>query len=552
MMVTITCFAPNAPEIGYLFAKNPASVFQRDFSGGTAWAFYSEVAEDHVTIVLVTEIDTVGLVRGPATLAGLDQYVNDRPYVASSLTSVALNTAFRTAMSGESKLLPDRVHEPLRWIVELPAVACDGDEDLLSKLFTPLGYTIMATRLPLDERFPEWGAADLYQVRLEGIQTIADMLNHLYLLLPVLDNAKHYAVSDDEMEKLVARGGAWLAAHPARELISRRYLRYRRPLIASALSKLVEDDLDAVAEENTVATMEAGAVTTSAAGLGPRESAEPALPLKDTDQSVASTDTTIPAVSSASEARPLAKAKSLGLHEQRLAAVMEAVRAAGARTLVDLGCGEGKLLALALKEKYLSRILGMDVSTRALALARRKLHFDHLPPAQRARLDLIHGSLLYRDTRLAGFDAAALVEVIEHLDAPRLGAMERVVFEHARPRRVIVTTPNRDYNAHWESLDPSAFRHEDHRFEWTRADGRAWADRVAEVYGYTTAWQELGPIDGDLGAPSQLMIFDLAPSSGDSEPSQASDATEPASPAGRRRERIPYRDIATDDKDTDQ
>ena len=130
---------------------------------------------------------------------------------------------------------------------------------------------------------------------------------------------------------------------------------------------------------------------------------------------------------------------------------MAAIRAAGARSLADLGCGEGKLLALALKERRLTRILGMDVSSVALARARRRLHLDTLPPAQRQRIEVAQGSLLYRDQRLAGFDAASLVEVIEHLDPPRLAAMERVIFQHARPRRVIVTTPNREYNAHWEA-----------------------------------------------------------------------------------------------------
>lgn len=484
------------------------------------WAFYPEVADDHVSIVLITEIDAVALVRGPAALAGLDQYVNDRPYVASSLTAVALNMTFRTAMNATSTMLPARVGERLPWIVELPAVACDGGADLITKLFSPLGYTVTTTRLPLDERFPEWGEASLYSVRLEGEQTTASVFNHLYLLLPVLDNAKHYAVSDDEMEKLVARGGAWLAAHPARDLIARRYLRYRRPLVAqaaSALGKLVADEPEL--EAATGETADAGDPEGPASASGGINAPEERDTRVDVTQTAPAPHESAQAdfagagqpgvISTARPAPPATTTdKSPGLHEQRLAAVMEAVRGAGARTLVDLGCGEGRLLALALKEKGLSRILGMDVSTRALGLARRKLHYDHLPPAQRARLELIHGSLLYRDARLAGFDAAALVEVIEHLDTPRLGAMERAIFEHARPRRVIVTTPNREYNAHWESLQAGEFRHEDHRFEWTRADCRAWAERVATAYGYTARWQELGPLDGDLGAPSQMVVFD--------------------------------------------
>jgi 3' terminal RNA ribose 2'-O-methyltransferase Hen1 len=463
VLITLTCHAPNAPEIGYLLAKNPASVFEREFSAGRVWVFYPEVADDRLTVALLAEIDPVGLVRGPAALTGLDQYVNDRPYVASSLTSVALNTAFRTAMSGQSKDRPTRVGERLRWEVALPAVACDAGADLIVRMFAPLGYSVEAARLPLDPHFPAWGLADLYRVQLEGTQTTADVLNHLYVLLPVLDNSKHYRVAAEETEKLLERGGAWLASHPERDLIARRYLRYRRPLVASALARLAEG--------------------------------EPIASSADAAESDA------PAADESLE-------RELGLHEQRLNAVMAAVHEVGARSLADLGCGEGRLLALALREPSLNRILGIDVSSQSLAWARRRLRLDTLPPARRERIELGQGSLLYRDRRLEGFDVATLVEVIEHLDAPRLGAMERVVFEHARPRRVIVTTPNREYNAHWESLPAGKLRHRDHRFEWTRAECQAWADRVAAAFGYTARRQDIGPADPALGAPSQLVIFD--------------------------------------------
>src|SRR5690348_9673714 len=238
MLMTLTCYAPNAADVGYLLGKNPASTFERPFSAGTVWVFYPEVADDHVTVALVTEIDPIGLVRGPAALAGLDQYVNDRPYVASSLTSVALNTAFSSALAGKSRERPERVGERMRWEVFLPAVACDAGEKLIASLFTPLGYSVGAERLPLDPAVPAWGESDVYSVRLEGMQTTHDVLTHLYVLLPVLDNSKHYYVAAGEIEKLLDHGGEWLTAHPERELIVRRYLRYKRPLVTSALARL--------------------------------------------------------------------------------------------------------------------------------------------------------------------------------------------------------------------------------------------------------------------------------------------------------------------------
>jgi SAM-dependent methyltransferase len=486
MLITLTCHAPNAPDIGYLFGKNPASLFAREFSGGRVLVFYPEVTDDHLTIALLTEIDPIALVRTASGAHGLDQYVNDRPYVASSLTSVALNVAFGSALGGKSRERPERVNEVLRWEVSLPVVACDAGEEFITRIFAPLGYEVTVERLPLDLAFPAWGSSNLYTIRLSGAQTVQAVLSHLYVLLPVLDNAKHYYIEASETEKLLRHGGAWLAAHRDRRLITRSYLRYHRPLVTSALSRLASLALEEGNEESVEET-EADADT-------PEETAE------ETADDVTPGET--------GETRPTSARKTPNLHTQRLEAVMEAIRAANATSLVDLGCGEGRLLTLALKERSLKRILGMDVSSYALSHARRYLHLDDMPSAQRERIEVVQGSLLYRDKRLEGFDVAALVEVVEHLDPPRLGVMERVVFAYARPRRVIVTTPNHEYNVHWEALGEEKLRHRDHRFEWTRAEGQAWAEHVAKAFGYGFEWREIGPADEALGAPSQMVIFD--------------------------------------------
>jgi 2-polyprenyl-3-methyl-5-hydroxy-6-metoxy-1,4-benzoquinol methylase len=496
MLITFTCHAPNAAEIGYLLGKHPQSVFEREFSAGKVWVFYPEVADDRLTVAMLTEVDPVGLVRGPANSATLDQYVNDRPYVASSLTSVALKTAFSAAMGGKAKTHAERYTEPMRWEITLPAVACEAGEAMITRLFAPLGYSVTTTRLPLDPMFPAWGQADLYSLSLEGTQTVPDVFSHLYVLLPVLDNSKHYYIDATEIEKLLEHGGDWLAAHPERELIARRYLRYKQQFIASALARLMESE--EVAPSVAEAAIEE--IAEAAQDMPAEEAAEAA------QKTQASQVSQVSQASEGMDASAPAE-KALGLHEQRLKAVMTAIEEIGARSLVDLGCGEGRLLRLALKNRSLERMLGIDVSMQALALASRRLRLEKMPPAERKRIELAHGSLLYRDRRLEGFDVAALVEVVEHLDPPRLGAMERVVFEHARPRRVIVTTPNREYNARWEALG-ERLRHSDHRFEWTRAECQSWAERVAAMYRYRFNWQEVGPADPALGAPSQLVIFD--------------------------------------------
>jgi 3' terminal RNA ribose 2'-O-methyltransferase Hen1 len=197
----------------------------------------------------------------------------------------------------------------------------------------------------------------------------------------------------------------------------------------------------------------------------------------------------------------------LNLNEERLGTVVAALKASGAERVLDLGCGEGKLLQRLLEERQFKRIVGMDVSIRALEIAADRLHLHDMPSKQKERIALFHGSLMYRDRRLGGYDAASVIEVIEHLDEPRLSAFVRVLYEYSRPRTVILTTPNREYNATWESIGKNGFRHKDHRFEWTRAEFGHWAKGVGEQYGYKTRFLSIGPVDQEFGSPTQMCIF---------------------------------------------
>jgi 3' terminal RNA ribose 2'-O-methyltransferase Hen1 len=372
---------------------------------------------------------------------------------------VAISQVLGSAVAGRSKERADLVGTPLPLTARLEVLPVRGGEELLTRIFAPLGYDVSATRHPLDEQFPEWGEGPYYTVELRQTTTVARLLQHLYVLMPVFDGRKHYYIGQDEVEKLLAKGADWLADHPERELITRRYLPKQPSLVRQALARLTEDD-----------PVEG-------------EDAEPA-----------------------DHATP---AREASLHEQRLGAVLAALRSSGAARVLDLGCGEGKLLQQLLADRQFTEILGMDVSIRSLEIAHRRLRLDRLPERQRARIRLIHGALTYRDERLAGFDAAAIVEVIEHLDPARLAAFERVVFEHARPRTVVLTTPNREYNVVWESLPAGTMRHGDHRFEWTRAEFQAWAANVAERCGYSVRLMSVGPEYASFGAPSQMGVFEL-------------------------------------------
>jgi 3' terminal RNA ribose 2'-O-methyltransferase Hen1 len=208
------------------------------------------------------------------------------------------------------------------------------------------------------------------------------------------------------------------------------------------------------------------------------------------------------------DAEEAAIEQPLSLHQQRLGAVLATLKNSGAQRVLDLGCGEGRLLALLLKESQFTRIRGMDVSYRVLERAAERLRLDRLPPKKRERIDLIQGSLLYRDPRLDGFEAAAVVEVIEHFDPPRLAAFERVLFGFARPETVVITTPNREYNVMWDSLPAGKFRHRDHRFEWTRAEFQTWGHDLAENFGYRVRFLPVGPAAANVGAPSQMGVFE--------------------------------------------
>jgi 3' terminal RNA ribose 2'-O-methyltransferase Hen1 len=464
MLLTITTTHSPATDLGYLLHKNPARVQTEELSFGKAHVFYPEAEAARCTAAVLLEVDPVGLVRGRRGPAGeggqLEQYVNDRPYGANSFMSVALGRMFTTALNGKSKERQELAGKAIPLVAKLPVIAARGGEELVRLLFEPLGYSVKVTRLPLDERFTAWSESPYVALEIAATVTLQVLLTHLYVLIPVLDNEKHYWVGEDEIEKLLKRGDGWLGQHPEKELIVSRYLKRQHSLTRAALERL---DEDAPPEDEAKAT----------AGDAEEERVE----------------------------RPL------GLHEQRIGTVLSILRGIGAKRVLDLGCGEGKLLRQLVADGQFERVLGMDVSWRSIEIAKDKLKLDQMGEKQRSRIELIQGSLMYRDRRLEGFDAAAVVEVIEHLDAPRLASFERVLFEFANPEHVIVTTPNAEYNRLFPTLPVGKMRHRDHRFEWTRDEFARWAEGVATRFGYTVRFQPLGPLDEALGAPTQMGVF---------------------------------------------
>ena len=464
MLLRITNTRSPAADLGYLLHKHPDRVQAFELPFGKAHLFYPEVEDSRCTAVLLLDVDPVALVRKRGGRAGdafpLAQYVNDRPYVASSFLSVAIARVLGSALKGSCPARPELVDACLPLEAAVPVLPCRGGVRLARRLFEPLGYEVEAEHLDLDPEYEEWGSGPYISLRLRAEKRLSDLLSHLYVLVPVTDDAKHYWVSRDEVEKLLRHGEGWLAEHPEKELIAERYLAHQRSLARAALTRLLgeeEADPEAKAEAN------------------------------------------------AKEEEALER--RINLNDLRLDAVEEALLRRDPRRVIDLGCGEGKLLRRLLGVKALDEVVGMDVSHRSLEIASRRLKLDRLPDRVREKVRLFHGSLTYRDERLGGFDAAAVVEVIEHIDAGRLPFFERVLFEFARPSVVVLTTPNAEHNVRFEGLAAGAFRHRDHRFEWTRSEFQAWGRGVAEAHGYEVAFEPIGEDDPEVGPPTQMGVF---------------------------------------------
>lgn len=464
-MILISTTHRPATDLGYLLHKHPDRIHSSNLTFGAAHVVYQEVSEAKTSAALLVEIDPVRLVRGKGRDSGtLDQYVNDRPYAASSFLSVALGQVFSTAMSGRSKDRPELAETPIPLEIRIPVLPCRRGAEWISALFEPLGWKVEAKILPLDSNFEDWGESHYYDATFTGTLLLKEALRHFYVLLPVLDLRKHYYMDPAEVDKLLVKGEGWLAAHPQRDAIVKASLGRKPSLMREAFEQLAATDEALLAEAN----------------VGPAAEEEEQL-----------------------EPTP-AQERRVSLHQQRHERVVELVRELKPKSVIDLGCGEGSLIRKLMPIQGLQKITGMDVSYYDVEKAVRRLRLEDAGPALKERVQIFHGSLMYKDERLTGYDVATVIEVIEHLDPPRLAAFEKVVFGNARPQTVVITTPNREYNTLYDLED---LRHNDHRFEWTRAEFAAWAEGVAERHGYKVTFEGLGTADETHGSPSQMGVF---------------------------------------------
>ncbi|MEZ6141737.1 MAG: 3' terminal RNA ribose 2'-O-methyltransferase Hen1 [Zavarzinella sp.] len=458
MHLTITVHMDNPGDLGYLLQKHPARVQQFQVSRAVlAHLFFSNQTATQITAHLVLDIDPILLVNmfreNPVGKEVFENYVNDRPYVSSSLMSVAIAQVLGSALNGQCKQRPELVEQPFRLEAKLSTVPCRGGPDRVHELFAPLGYELELVQHLMDDNHPEYGVSPYVSITMRAVTTVRELLSHLYILIPVLDVRKHYWIGEDEIDKIKRHGAGWLENHPHYEQIVRRYLGNHTRLVNAAIES-------SESEEGTEERQDA-----------------PAEVQKD----------------------------KLYLHDLRLDTITHHLQRLGIQRLVDMGCGEGKLLKRLLALPQITEVVGVDYSVRALTIAQKRCR--HLVRSEANRLQLLQGSATFCDERLQGYDALVAVEVIEHLEPTQVGAFEAVTFRMTAPRHVLITTPNREYNQLYQQLPEGKLRHTDHRFEWTRGEFEQWVNRVSEQFGYTSEIHPIGPEDERVGAPSQMAIF---------------------------------------------
>lgn len=454
MLLTITYTGHNTQELGYLLHKNPYRPQEFSLNSGMAYVFYPEVSDEKTTMALLLDINPIDLAKGKqgSATGGLFDYVNDRPYTASSFLSTAITRLFNTAMNGRCDKKQDLADTPIDLTANIFSIY--GTEEFAKKIFVPLGYTVKTTKNTLDEKFSEWGESPYINLEISEKIRLSDLLNHIYVLIPVFDKQKHYYISEDEIDKLISHGGEWLADHPAKNEIIYRYFLMKKSYAHRTIDRLTES--------------------------------EPVEEITDDEPK---------------------DEKKISLNSMRLETVKNAVLASGAESVIDLGCGECRLTKILLDQKQIKKVTAIDVSAHELEKAKSRLHYDTMNEHRRNKLTLMQASLTYRDKRFSGYDCACVIEVIEHIEPLRLPAFERNVFEFANPATVILTTPNKEYNDNYEFIPSGQLRHNDHRFEWTREEFKTWADYICRKFGYTVTISGIGEDDGIHGTPTQMGVF---------------------------------------------
>ncbi|MFC4100784.1 3' terminal RNA ribose 2'-O-methyltransferase Hen1 [Paenibacillus xanthanilyticus] len=461
MQIIIRADGAGANMLSHLLAKNPNNLYEREEKGAKVRLVYTVCDEQRTEAVLHVSPDPIELVKGSPDSYDITQYINDREFVTSSLFCTYIRPSLGTALNGKPKeTFAEWVSHKFALTLSFGPVASNLPEPVVEQLFASLGYEVEQERGEADYPFALKHRSSVRYITLRGRQTLQTALRQLFILMPVLDDYKHYFIGEAEVEKLERYGEGWLEAHPQRELIVKRTLRF-----ADVIERYEANREPAREEQN-------GAAEPAAEAASLADGAEPAPKVR--------------------------------LNEQRYQAICETVQGLEhKRTVVDFGSGEGKLSARLAELAGVQEVMAVEPS----AIARKRAADRFAKLAERGQgvvPKTVTGSLFYYDESLRGKDVIVLCEVIEHIEAHRVERAIATILNEYAPHALIVTTPNREYNQVYEMGE--AMRHADHRFEWTRGEFRQACERW-RTDGYELELQGVGERHEAYGHPTQMAIF---------------------------------------------
>lgn len=480
MYLTIKATGEHASMISHLLAKNPHNLYDRTEKGARVRLVYTSFQPQDTEAMLFVTPDPIELVKGTPDHYDITQYINDRELAVSSLFCSYIRPALGTALNGKPKAdYIDWVDYRFTLQMTFGPVASDLPDHVIESLFQPLGYEVQIERGEIDYSFDLKNRSTVRHIQISGQQTLQQMLRQLYILIPVLDNYKHYYINEDEIERLRRYGEGWLSTHPQHDLMIKRSLRF---------APLVKEYEQQVAKESSIDALSTEISTNSIqSNKEQAQSTEQQLERINTIE----TETETPVVR---------------LNELRYRAIVEQVSLLPQRKqVIDFGAGEGKLSVRLGQIEGVEQVWAVEPSMQSQLRA-----IDRFAKLEGRTDDVIPvitiGSLFYRDERWVDQDVIILCEVIEHINEVRLPQVIHTLFTDYRPQTLIMTTPNREYNEVYQ-MDADEIRHTDHRFEWTRAELEQYCTQWIQNRPYTFTISGIGDKHEQHGQPTQMVVF---------------------------------------------
>ena len=442
MLLTLACSGKDAPDLSWLLHKRPNRLQAFDLPYGKAFVFFPEYTETRSVVSLLLEINQEALNDLCKNKEGEFQFVNPRQFLSSSLLSGAIGKVFSSAIKGICADKPELVNKEYDLELELTNFSCRLKPEYVARIFKPLGYAIAFDNISSD--FPREKLI-VGNLRLKGKTNLKDLLSQLYILIPVFDRYLHFWIDEPQLQRFIRLTAGWLESHPEKRFILTEYF----------------------------------------------------WPAADFKSRVLERFNAIPGLSSNEKAQPL--------KIQRHEAIEATLAIHGAKTIIDLGCGEGSLIFYLLEQKKYAKIAGTDISAKNIESAKKRIAGR---PSRACREDdLFVSSLTYPDKRLRGYDAAVLSEVIEHFEINRMNTVMKNILGAAKPQIFIMTTPNRAYNNQFSGLADGAMRHPDHRYEFTEEEFTNFCRKNASAFGYEVELEPIGEISPEFGAPTLMGVF---------------------------------------------